>query len=145
MSEFDAYAADYDAASDVHDDVKVQAHASVDALYALMAAGLRPRDIMTTQAFENAIVTAYAMGGSTNMYLHLLAVAREAGVPLTIERIQAVHRGDDLKILRRQLRFQKPDVGNDVIDYENAGRHDFFLRNPSMVWRKLTTEMGFEM
>jgi dihydroxy-acid dehydratase len=85
-----SHPADYDAASDVHDDVKVQAHASVDALYALMAAGLRPRDIMTTQAFENAIVTAYAMGGSTNMYLHLLAVAREAGVPLTIERIQAV-------------------------------------------------------
>jgi len=65
----------------------------VDALYALMAAGVRPRDIMTMQAFENAIATAYAMGGSTNMYLHLLAIAREAGVPLTIERIQAVGEG----------------------------------------------------
>jgi dihydroxy-acid dehydratase len=85
-----SHPADYDAASDVHDDVKVQAHASVDALYALMAAVLRPRDIMTTQAFENAIVTAYAMGGSTNMYLHLLAIAREAQVPITIERIQQV-------------------------------------------------------
>ena len=85
-----SHPADYDAASDVHDDVKAQARASVDALYALMAAGLHPRDIMTTQAFENAIVTAYAMGGSTNMYLHLLAIAREAGVPLTIERIQVV-------------------------------------------------------
>ena len=85
-----SHPADYDAASDVHDDVKVQARASVDALYALMATGLRPRDIMTMRAFENAIVTAYAMGGSTNMYLHLLAIAREAGVPLTIERIQAV-------------------------------------------------------
>ena len=85
-----SHPADYDAASDVHDDVKVQARASVDALYALMATGLRPRDIMTMRAFENAIVTAYAMGGSTNMYLHLLAIARETGVPLTIERIQAV-------------------------------------------------------
>ena len=85
-----SHPADYDAASDVHDDVKAQARASVDALYALMAAGVRPRDIMTMPAFENAIATAYAMGGSTNMYLHLLAVAREAGVPLTIERIQAV-------------------------------------------------------
>ncbi len=85
-----SHPADYDAASDVHDDVKAQARASVDALYGLMAAGLRPRDIMTMQAFENAIVTAYAMGGSTNLYLHLLAIAREAGVPLTLEHIQAV-------------------------------------------------------
>jgi dihydroxy-acid dehydratase len=85
-----SHPADYDAASDVHDDVKAQVRASVDALYGLMAAGLRPRDIMTPQAFENAIVTAFAMGGSTNLVLHLLAVAREAGVPLTIERIQAV-------------------------------------------------------
>ena len=62
----------------------------MEALYGLMAAGLRPRDIMTMRAFENAIVTAYAMGGSTNMYLHLLAIAREAGVPLTIDHILAV-------------------------------------------------------
>jgi dihydroxy-acid dehydratase len=45
---------------------------------------------MTERAFENAIATVYAMGGSTNMYLHLLAVAREAQMPITIERIQAV-------------------------------------------------------
>jgi dihydroxy-acid dehydratase len=82
--------ADVDAASDIHADVKAHVHASVDALYALMATRLRPRDIMTLEAFENAIVTAYAMGGSTNMYLHLLAIAREAGVPLTVERIEAV-------------------------------------------------------
>lgn len=85
-----SHPADYDAASDIHDDVKAQVGASVDALYGLMASGLRPRDLMTLQAFENAIVTAFAMGGSTNMVLHLLAIAREAGVPLTIERIQAV-------------------------------------------------------
>jgi dihydroxy-acid dehydratase len=85
-----SHPADYDAASDIHDDVKAQAHKSVDALYALIESGLRPRDIMTMEAFENAITTAYAMGGSTNMYLHLLAIAREAGVPLTIERIQTV-------------------------------------------------------
>jgi dihydroxy-acid dehydratase len=85
-----SHPADYDASSDVHDDVKAQARASVTALYGLMAAGLRPRDIMTLQAFENAIVTAYAMGGSTNLYLHLLAIAREAGIALSIEHIQAV-------------------------------------------------------
>ena len=45
---------------------------------------------MTMEAFENAITTLYAMGGSTNLYLHLLAIAREAEVPLTIDHIQAV-------------------------------------------------------
>jgi dihydroxy-acid dehydratase len=85
-----SHPADYDARSDIHADVRAQARASVDALYRLIAAGIRPRDIMTERAFENAITTVYAMGGSTNMYLHLLAIARQAEVPITIERIQQV-------------------------------------------------------
>jgi dihydroxy-acid dehydratase len=85
-----SHPADYDARSGIHEDVRAQAHATVDALYRLIASGIRPRDIMTERAFENAIATVYAMGGSTNMYLHLLAVAREAQVPITIERIQQV-------------------------------------------------------
>lgn len=85
-----SHPADYDATSDVHDDVKHQVEATADALYRLIEAGIRPRDIMTMQAFENAITTAYAMGGSTNMYLHLLAIARDAEVPLTIDHIQAI-------------------------------------------------------
>jgi dihydroxy-acid dehydratase len=85
-----SHPADYDARSDIHADVRAQARASVDALYRLIAAGIRPLDIMTERAFENAIATAYAMGGSTNMYLHLLAIARQAQVPITIERIQQV-------------------------------------------------------
>ncbi|MEM7092265.1 MAG: dihydroxy-acid dehydratase [Actinomycetota bacterium] len=82
--------ADVDAAGDVHADVRAMVSATVDALFAAMAAGIRPRDVMTMQAFENAITVAYAMGGSTNMYLHLLAIAREAGIPLTIEDIQRI-------------------------------------------------------
>jgi dihydroxy-acid dehydratase len=85
-----SHPADYDASSDIHADVRTQAHASVEALYRLMHSGIRPRDIMTEHAFENAVATVYAMGGSTNMYLHLLAVAREAQVPIGIERIQAI-------------------------------------------------------
>ena len=85
-----SHPADSDARSAIHDDVKAQARASVDALYRLMEEGIRPRDIMTERAFENAVVTVYAMGGSTNMYLHLLAVARDAGLPIGIERIQAI-------------------------------------------------------
>ena len=85
-----SYPADLEAASDIHDDVKAHVQATVDALVRMAQAGTRARDIMTMEAFENAIVTAYAMGGSTNLYLHLLAIAREADVPLTIEHIQAV-------------------------------------------------------
>ena len=82
--------ADYDSTSDIHDDVKAQVEATTQALYTLIEADIRPRDIMNMKGFENAITTAYAMGGSTNMYLHLLAIARDAEVPLTIERIQAI-------------------------------------------------------
>lgn len=85
-----SHAADYDAESDVHDDVKHQAKASVKALYRLIRKGIRPRDIMVREAFENAIATAYAMGGSTNLFLHVLAIAREADVPLSIEDIHRI-------------------------------------------------------
>src|SRR5579863_7029708 len=47
--------------------------------------GLKPKDILTREAFENAIASVAASGGSTNAVLHLLAIAREAGVPLDIE------------------------------------------------------------
>lgn len=85
-----SHPADRGAGTPIHDDVQAQAHASVDALFRLMDAGIRPRDIMTEQAFENAITTMFAMGGSTNLFLHAMAVARDAQVPLTIDRIQAV-------------------------------------------------------
>jgi dihydroxy-acid dehydratase len=47
--------------------------------------GIRPRDIMTKKAFENAIAVLNALGGSTNAVLHLLALAHEAEVPLELE------------------------------------------------------------
>ncbi len=50
----------------------------------------RPRDIITREAIENGITTAMAMGGSTNVVLHLLAVAHEAGVDLDIEDFQTI-------------------------------------------------------
>lgn len=51
---------------------------------------LKPRDIVTRRAIENAIAGVAASGGSTNAVLHLLAMAREAGVPLEIDDFQAV-------------------------------------------------------
>ena len=49
----------------------------------LLRQGVNPRDILTRAAFENAIAGVAATGGSTNAVLHLLAIAREAGVPCT--------------------------------------------------------------
>ncbi|MDB6128413.1 MAG: dihydroxy-acid dehydratase [Verrucomicrobia bacterium] len=56
-----------------------------EAAVALLKAGIRPRDIMTKKAFENAITVAIALGGSTNAVLHLLAMAHEARVNLSID------------------------------------------------------------
>ena len=52
--------------------------------------GVRPKDILTRKAFENAIASVAATGGSTNSVLHLLAMAREAGVPLSIDDFDAI-------------------------------------------------------
>ncbi|KAJ2345428.1 hypothetical protein GGF43_005218 [Coemansia sp. RSA 2618] len=49
-----------------------------------------PKDIMTRAAFENAITVAIAMGGSTNVVLHLIAISRAAGVNLTLDDFQAI-------------------------------------------------------
>jgi dihydroxy-acid dehydratase len=51
----------------------------------LLKRGLRPRQILTPAAFENAIAAVAATGGSTNAVLHLMAIAKEAGVPLSLE------------------------------------------------------------
>lgn len=58
----------------------------------LLERGLRPRDILNRRAFINATTTLAAIGGSTNGILHLLALAREAGVDFTLRDIQAICR-----------------------------------------------------
>jgi dihydroxy-acid dehydratase len=56
----------------------------------LLGRGVRPKDILTKKAFENAIASVAATGGSTNSVLHLLAMAHEAGVRLTIDEFDGV-------------------------------------------------------
>ena len=56
----------------------------------LLHRGLTPADILTREAFENAIAAGAASGGSTNLILHLLAIAREAGVPLDMDDFDRV-------------------------------------------------------
>lgn len=60
------------------------------AVVALLQSGLRARDIMTRKAFENALTVAWALGGSTNAVLHILALAHEAGVELTLADIEKI-------------------------------------------------------
>jgi len=61
------------------------AHRSGEAVVEMLRRGITARDILTRDAFENAITVAMALGGSTNVVLHLLAIAHEAEVELTID------------------------------------------------------------
>ena len=72
------------------DEIGVQAGHTI---VKLLKSGVLPSDILTKEAFENAIAAAAATGGSTNSVLHLLALAREAGVSLTMDDFNQVsHR-----------------------------------------------------
>ncbi|CEM09132.1 unnamed protein product [Vitrella brassicaformis CCMP3155] len=58
------------------------------AVKALLEKNIRPKDIMTREAFENALTVVMALGGSTNAVLHLIAMARSVGIALTIDDFQ---------------------------------------------------------
>ena len=72
----------------------------------LLELGIRPRDILTKKAFENAIAAEVALGGSTNAVLHLLALAKEAGVKLSLADFERISR-------------KTPHIG----DLKPGGRH----------------------
>ena len=73
--------------------------------------GIMPRDILTRDAFENAIASVAATGGSTNAVLHLLAIAREAGVALEIDDFQTIsERTPLLTDLKPSGRFVAADM-----------------------------------
>jgi dihydroxy-acid dehydratase len=69
-----------------------EARRAGSAVMRLLEEDVRPRDIMTRKAFENAITAVVAMGGSTNAVLHLLAIAREAGVELSLDDFDHISR-----------------------------------------------------
>src|SRR6187431_3488923 len=87
------------------------AHRSGEAVVGLLRQGITARQIMTLEAFENAITVVMALGGSTNAVLHLLAMAREADVDLTLDDFTRIgskvpHIGD----LKPFGRFVMTDV-----------------------------------
>jgi len=83
------------------------------AIKKLLQLDLKPRDIMTRKSFENAITLVIVLGGSTNAVLHLIAMARAAGVPLTIEDFQAVsNRTPFLANLKPSGKYVMEDLHN---------------------------------
>lgn len=81
----------YSSSTPATDPAKLEeCRAAGDAIRTLLERNITPRQIMTRQAFENAMVITMALGGSTNAVLHLIAMARSADVDLTIDDFQAV-------------------------------------------------------
>ncbi|TVP76051.1 MAG: dihydroxy-acid dehydratase [Puniceicoccaceae bacterium] len=80
------------------------------AVVKMLETGLKPRDIMTRQAFENAITTCLALGGSTNLILHLLAIAHSAEVELSIDDFKEI--GERIPLLADLKPFGKYNMSH---------------------------------
>ena len=78
--------------SAVDEETADQAGRAAEVLFQAVRARRLPRQILTRQAFENAIAVVMAIGGSTNAVLHLLAIARAVGVPLVLEDFETVRK-----------------------------------------------------
>jgi dihydroxy-acid dehydratase len=99
----------------VGDDKRSDSHRAGEAVVRLVRDGLKPRDILTKRAFENAITVVIALGGSTNAVLHLLAIAHDARVRLTLDDFTRVGRRvpvlADLKPSGRYLMSELVAIG----------------------------------
>ncbi len=96
------------AVEEARDDFAVK---SGHAVMKLLEANIRPRDIMTMKAFENAIAIAAATGGSTNIALHMPALAWECGLTLTLDDVQRVsHRTPTLADLKPGGKYTAYDM-----------------------------------
>ncbi|MBD2845444.1 dihydroxy-acid dehydratase [Paenibacillus sp. IB182496] len=96
-------------------DKATECEAAGKQVLSLLEQGIYPRDIMTKQAFENAITVVMALGGSTNAFLHLLAIAHSVEVDLTLDdferiRLRVPHLAD-LKPSGRHVMQDLNDIG----------------------------------
>jgi dihydroxy-acid dehydratase len=100
----------------------------------LLEIDLKPRDIMTRAAFENAMVTIIALGGSTNAVLHLIAMAHSVGITLTLDDFQAVSDKTpfiaDLKPSGKYVMEDLHKVGGTPGVLKVRRRFRFFLFHP---------------
>jgi dihydroxy-acid dehydratase len=92
------------------------------AVMKLIDTGIRPRDILTFPAFENAIALYQAIGGSTNAFLHLIAIAHECGVSLQLEDFETI----GAKI--PQIADLKPGGRYVMADFDKAGGVPLVMR-----------------
>jgi dihydroxy-acid dehydratase len=99
----------------VGQDKRADSHRAGEAVVRLVREGVKPRDILTRRAFENAITVVIALGGSTNAVLHLLAIAHDAGVRLTLDDFTRIGRKvpvlADLKPSGRYLMSELVAIG----------------------------------
>src|SRR5580704_15968492 len=99
----------------VGEDKRTDCRRAGEAVVRMVREGLRPRDILTRRAFENAITVVIAVGGSTNAVLHLLAIAHDAGVRLTLDDFTRIGRRTpvlaDLKPSGRYLMSELIAIG----------------------------------
>ena len=99
----------------VGQDKRADCRRAGEAVVRLVREGVKPRDILTRRAFENAITVVIALGGSTNAVLHLLAIAHDAGVRLTLDDFTRIGRKvpvlADLKPSGRYLMSELVAIG----------------------------------
>jgi dihydroxy-acid dehydratase len=99
----------------VGEDKRSDCQRAGEAVVRLVREGLKPRDILTRRAFENAITVVIALGGSTNAVLHLLAIAHDAGVRLALDDFARIGRQvpvlADLKPSGRYLMSELVAIG----------------------------------
>jgi len=98
------------------------AERSGEAVMRLLENGTRPHEILTRPAFDNAITTVMALGGSTNAVLHLLAIAHEAGVALELEDFDRISRRTP------HLGDLKPFGRYHMVDLDRVGGVPLLLR-----------------
>ena len=98
------------------------ARQSGEAVLGLLNAGIRPRRILTKEAFENAIAVVMALGGSTNAVLHLLAIAHEARVDLSLDDFNRVGRRTP------HIADTKPHGRYHMVDIDRVGGLPVVLR-----------------
>jgi dihydroxy-acid dehydratase len=90
-----------------------ESHLAGETVIRLLELDLRPKDIMTKKAFENAITIIMALGGSTNAFLHLLAIAHSVDVPLTYDDFERIReRVPHIADLKPSGRYVMQDLSN---------------------------------
>ena len=92
-------------------------------IYRLLENNIRPRDILTFEAFENAITVANAIGGSTNAVLHLLAISKEIGVKLELKDFERIRKATP------HIADTRPGGMYVMVDLDKVGGVPIILKN----------------